>query len=347
MIGFLPNILCIVSIKQLSCKYYKTASPQFLENAKIQLMSKNFKIILYYKYVPIKNPIQLQIEQKTLCQKLNLKGRILISEEGINGTAAGDEASINEYMRQTQAVPELRDLEWKISWADEQVFPKLRVVVRDEIVTLGIKKTGTDVKISNKADYIPPTELKELYESGDDFVILDARNAYEAEIGRFKNALIPPIDNFREFPEFVENNLQDYKDKNIVTYCTGGVRCEKASAYLREIGFKKVRQLHGGVHEYGEQTGGKYFEGELFVFDKRLHMPVNEADPSTISECLYCKKAITRFVDCHAFGCGTLFICCAECEKSHKGACSQQCEKHIPEASAPETSHLACAKTFI
>jgi UPF0176 protein len=234
--------------------------------------------------------------------------------------------STNEYIKETNALPEFADLEWKISWSDEQVFPKLRVVVRDEIVTLGVKKTGKDVAISNKADYINPTELKKLYEDNADFIILDARNVYESEIGKFKNELIPPIDNFREFPEFVEKNLSKYKDKDIVTYCTGGVRCEKASAFLREKGFEKVRQLHGGVHEYGEQTGGKYFEGELFVFDKRLNVPVNSVDPSTISRCLYCNESITRFVDCHAHGCGTLFICCGTCETEHSGACSKDCE---------------------
>jgi UPF0176 protein len=295
-------------------------------------MNQKFKILLYYKYVYIDDPDQLKIQQKELCLKLNLKGRILVSEEGINGTLAGEEANVNEYIQQTTAVPEFTDLEWKVSWADEQVFPKLRVVVRDEIVTLGVKKTGKDVAISNKADYIDPAELKKLYDENADFIILDARNLYESEIGKFKNALIPPIDTFREFPEFVEKNLSSYKNKDIVTYCTGGVRCEKASAYLREKGFQKVRQLHGGVHEYGEQTGGKYFEGELFVFDKRLNVPVNTVDSSTISKCLYCNVPVTRFVDCRASGCGTLFICCSACENEHKGACSNDCEKSIKNA---------------
>lgn len=293
------------------------------------MMSFPFKILLYYKYVSLADPVAIMQDQKLLCQRLKLNGRILISDEGINGTVAGDEASIDAYMATTQQVPEFADLEWKISWADEQVFPKLRVVVRDEIVTLGVKKSGKDVHIANKADYIQPAELQKLYDTNTDFVILDARNLYEAEIGKFKNALIPPIDNFREFPEFVEKNLNEYKDKDVVTYCTGGVRCEKASAYLREKGFKKVRQLHGGIHEYGEQTDGKYFEGEMFVFDKRLHLPVNKVDSSPISSCLYCSQKVTRFVDCQAHGCGTLFIACAECDDRHHSACSADCERAI------------------
>lgn len=291
-------------------------------------MAEKFKILLYYKYVSVPNPEELKISQKELCLKLNLKGRILVSTEGINGTVAGLEVDIDAYVVETKKIPGLSDMEWKISWADEQVFPKLRVVVRDEIVTLGIKKTGADVSIENKAQYIEPAELKDLYEKNEDFIIIDARNNYEAEVGKFKNAIIPPIKNFRDFPEFVKS-LQKFKEKEVVTYCTGGVRCEKASAYLREQGFKKVRQLHGGIHEYGEQAGGKHFEGEMFVFDKRLHVPVNVENPTVISRCLYCEKPITRYVDCAAYACPKLFICCSECQVENKGACSAACKSQI------------------
>lgn len=291
-------------------------------------MPKSYKILLYYKYVTIDNPEKLKKQQKELCQKLNLKGRILISTEGINGTVAGLESDVNAYIKETENIKIFNDMEWKISWADEQVFPKLRVVVRDEIVTLGIKKIGTDVSIENKADYINPSELKELYDKNEDFIIIDARNGYEAEIGKFKNAVTPEIENFRDFPKFVEE-LSAFKEKNVITYCTGGVRCEKASAYLREHGFKNVRQLHGGIHEYGEQAGGKYFEGEMFVFDKRLHVPVNKENPSVISKCVYCEKPVTRYIDCVAFGCDGLFICCTDCQVKHKSACSKKCEEKI------------------
>lgn len=284
------------------------------------------KILLYYKYIPIDTPDQLCVEQKTLCQQLNLKGRILISQEGINGTVAGAPTDIDRYMEETMQYPELADLEWKISYADEQVFPKLRVAVRDEIVTLGMKKKGQDVAIANKADYIQPSELRDLYNSDEEFIIIDARNTYEAEIGKFKNAVIPPIDNFRDFPQFVQKNLQDVKNKTVITYCTGGVRCEKASAYLREQGFSNVRQLHGGIHEYGEQVGGENFEGEMFVFDKRLHVAVNSVNPSVISKCIYCKTPLVRLVDCTAFGCDELFTCCESCQIEHHSACSAACE---------------------
>ena len=283
-------------------------------------MSKAFKILLYYKYVSIADPEKLKVEQRELCTRLNLKGRILISSEGLNGTVAGTPTEIDEYVAVTSAYPEFQDLEWKISWADEQVFPKLRIVVREEIVTLGFRKTGKDIPIEEKANYIEPEELLAMYESDEDFVILDARNLYEAEVGKFKDAIIPPIDNFREFPEFV-TSIENYKNKNVVTYCTGGVRCEKASAYLRQQGFKHVRQLHGGIHEYCEKADGKYFEGEMFVFDKRLHIPVNTINPKVISRCVYCDSAVTRYIDCAEHSCAELFICCAECEEKYLSMC--------------------------
>lgn len=257
-----------------------------------------------------------------------MKGRILVAEEGINGTIAGLPENVDQYIADTTINPLFSNMEWKVSWSDDEVFPKLKVVVRDEIVTLGVKKTGSDVSLDNKAQYIEPEELLHLYEKNEDFLILDARNEYEANVGKFKNALIPPIDNFREFPAFAKS-LENYKGKEIVTYCTGGVRCEKASAYLREHGFEKVRQLHGGIHEYGEKTGGKHFEGELFVFDNRLHVAINSVNPTIISECIYCKTKIARYVDCAEASCDELFICCQSCEEKHQGACSSKCEQML------------------
>jgi len=291
-------------------------------------MSKDFKVLLYYKYIFLDDPVEIVNTQKELCKKLDIKGRIIISDEGMNGTVAGEVAKIDQYIADTQKKPEFANMEWKVSFAHEQVFPKLRVTLRDEIVTLGVKKSGQDVHIENKAHYIEPEELLKLYEEDEDFVILDARNLYEAKVGQFKGAIIPPIDNFREFPEFVKT-IEKYKDKNVVTYCTGGIRCEKASAYLREQGFKKVRQLHGGVHEYGEKVGGKNFEGELFVFDKRLHVRVNTVNPVDIAECIYCHKEMTRYIDCALNSCPELFSCCEECESIHHSTCSQKCETEL------------------
>ncbi|NCN87735.1 MAG: rhodanese-related sulfurtransferase [Candidatus Pacebacteria bacterium] len=301
-------------------------------------MSKKYKVLLYYKYVNLEDPQEVKKWQKELCDSLNLKGKILVADEGINGTLAGLSADSDEYIKQTMARPKFSDMEWKISYSDTQIFPKMKVKYRPEIVTLGIKRTGKDVNIDNKAHYIEPEELLSLYEEDEDFLILDARNLYEAKIGKFKNAITPPIDCFREFPAFAKT-IEDYKDKNIVTYCTGGIRCEKASAYLRENGFKKVRQLHGGIQTYSEKTGGKHFEGEMFIFDDRLHIPVNTVNPTDIAECKHCKKNVSRYIDCSVIGCPSLFICCNECEEEHQATCSDKCLQII--LSNPEQSRFS------
>lgn len=287
-------------------------------------MAQKYKVLLYYKYTKLTNPENIRLKQWVLCQKLNLKGRIIISREGINGTVAGLPGSIDTYVAETEKIKSFSGIDWKISWAEEQVFPKLKIVVRDEIVTLGLKTTGKDVPISQKADYIEPKDLYNLYENNADFVIIDARNQYESKIGKFKNAVISPIDNFREFPKFAKK-LAKYKEKEIAIYCTGGIRCEKASAYLRSNGFKKVRQLHGGIHEYSRKTGGKYFAGEMFVFDKRLHVPVNVVNPTVISSCIYCRTALTRYIDCSIPSCHSLFICCRSCQTKYRSTCSANC----------------------
>lgn len=290
-------------------------------------MTQNFKILLYYKYAKISDPEAIKVQQRELCQSLNIKGRILLSDEGINGTIAGDPKSIDEYVQQTQELPELGEIEWKVSWSDKQVFPKLKVKVRSEIVTLGLKQKDQDVDPKQGINYIEPEELLSLYDNNEDFIIIDARNKYEADIGTFSDAIVPPIKNFRDFPEFVEK-LNDQKDKEIVLFCTGGVRCEKASAYMTTQGFKKVRQLHGGIHRYADKVGGKHFEGEMFVFDDRLHVPVNKVNPKTISHCEYCQQPITRYIDCSIDTCHSLFVCCETCEQKNDGVCNLQ-GKHI------------------
>lgn len=309
-------------------------------------MTKKYKVLLYYKYAKLKNPEKIMQKQRELCEKLNLKGRIIISIEGINGTVAGSPKNVDSYMLETENIKGLSPIEWKISDAQEQVFPKLKISLREEIVTLGLKKVGKDLPISKKADYIEPQELYSLYENNEDFVIIDTRNSYEAKIGKFKNALISPIENFREFPKFAKK-LNKYKEKEVVTYCTGGIRCEKASAYLRQNGFKKVRQLHGGIHQYAQNTGGKYFEGEMFVFDKRLHLPVNTIDPTILTNCIYCQIPITRYIDCANLNCHSLFICCESCQQKHHSTCSANCLAKLQNQNSPKDNLPAQFNQFL
>lgn len=284
------------------------------------------KILLYYKYTKIDDPEGFCKEQKALCERLGIKGRILIAEEGINGTCGGSDEALDEYMKQTELT--LGEIDWKISLGPEDSFPRLRVVIRPEIVTLGLKSKGLDVDISNKADYIEPEELKELYDKNEEFYIIDGRNNYESKIGRFKNSIWFDINSFRDIPDKVKE-IENLKDKKVITFCTGGIRCEKFSAYLKEEGFKDVKQLHGGIIRYSEKTGGKYFEGEMYIFDGRIHVPVNFVNPKVISECEFCGVKITRYKNCKNKHCNKRMIICEECEVQNEGFCSKNCLEEI------------------
>lgn len=265
-------------------------------------------------------------QQRDFCEARDMKGRILISQEGINGTLVGTPEAIEEYMKFTEEHPEIGAMEWKISETEHEIFPKLRVVVRDEIVTLGLKKVDQDVQLENRAEYIEPEELLKLYETGEEFYIVDARNEYEARIGKFKDAIYFDIDNFRDFPQAVEK-IDHLKDKPVITYCTGGVRCEKASAFLKQKGFKNIKQLHGGIQRYGDLVGGKNFEGTMYVFDRRVHVPVNQVNPTVISECFHCSTKIARYLNCCNAKCNKQIICCQSCEDKMNGGCSVECSQ--------------------
>lgn len=280
-----------------------------------------YTVLLYYKFIKIKNPEELRSIQFDLCNKLNLKGRILISEEGINGTIGGLKEFCDQYIQETSKYPGLEDIEWKFSESEVDPFPRLRVVVRDEIVTF---KKGVDM--SKTAPYIEGNELDNLYDSQEDFVIIDGRNEYEARIGKFKNSIVPDIKAFRDFPDWFEKNKTLLKDKKVITYCTGGIRCEKLSAYLVEQGLDDVYQLHGGIHKYGEETGGQNFEGTMYVFDNRIHVNVNTVDPTVISECEHCGKKVARYINCCNAKCNKQFICCEDCDIKFGGGCSEECQ---------------------
>lgn len=285
-------------------------------------------ILLYYQYTLIQNPQDLQQQQLKLCQELGIKGRILISGEGINGTVSGTKEATQAYREATNQYPGLQTMEWKISSGPEDTFPKLSVKLREEIVTLGLKKDDHDVSLNHKAPYIEPQELAQLYQNEEEFYIIDARNEYESRIGQFHRAIAAPIDNFRDFPEWTQE-IQHLKDKTVITYCTGGIRCEKASAYLIEQGFQNVRQLHGGIHRYSDETGGEHFDGEMYVFDRRVNIQVNHVNPTVISQCEHCQQPISRYCNCALKSCNRQFICCEACKEKHHGSCSAECKAQI------------------
>lgn len=223
-----------------------------------------YRNLLYYKYVPIKAPELFKEKHKQQCVELGLKGKILVSHEGINGCVSGTFEATEAYMKLMHEDERFHDMQFKIGETEGHTFTKMLVKTRPEIVTF-----GTDVSLENSAPYIEPEELKSLLDAGEDIVLIDARNKYEADYGTFENAIVPDIQVFSKFPEEAKK-WEDLKDKQIVTFCTGGIRCEKASAFLRENGFENVRQLHGGILTYAEKVGGDHWDGKCFVFDERV-----------------------------------------------------------------------------
>lgn len=278
-----------------------------------------FTVITTYKFKKQEKRTlkKLMEEIREFCKVREIFGRILIGEEGINAGFASNEKSVKEFKRFLEK--KFGKLTYRELKAKVNPYPKLQVKVRKEIVVLGVK---VDVKKTGK--YLKPSQLKKLYDSKKDFVIIDTRNDYESEIGKFKNAIIPPIKTFKEFPDWIKKQ-KDLKNKKIVTYCTGGIRCEKATAYMKEIGFKDVSQIKGGVINYCQEYPNTYWEGSLFVFDNRLTSSMDSE--KSIANCKLCGKETQHSTNCSNVECNMIYSCCQDCFEKFNNCCSAECVK--------------------
>lgn len=282
---------------------------------------EKYNILLYYCYATIADPEKFREEHHLFCLSLNLKGRIIIASEGINGTVSGTIKDCQAYMKALKDDPKFASIDFKIDQYPTHAFQKMHVRVKSEIVYSGLPTTDPTIQTGK---YVEPDEFKKIKDK-EDIIILDVRSNYEHSIGKFKNAITLDMDNFRDFPEKVKE-LEKYKDKKVVTYCTGGIKCEKASAYLIEQGFKDVYQLHGGIIKYGLQEGGEDFEGKCYVFDNRVILDVNEVNPKVISTCYVCGKTDDRMVNCANPTCNRHVPICENCGWEKEGACSDLCK---------------------
>lgn len=274
-----------------------------------------YTILLYYKYVRVKDPRDVMLLQRGYCEALNLKGRIIIAEEGINGTVEGTKANVEKYIKLVELDKRFRGINWKKSEGTGTSFKKLRIRVRPEIVTTGIpdKDFGPLKKVTGK--YLSPEELKKWYETGREFYVVDMRNDYEFEIGRFKNSIWPDgLGHFRDVPNAVKS-IENLKDKTVVTVCTGGVRCETASGLLMKYGFRDVYQLENGIVTFMEKYPNTYFEGKLLVFDGRETMGFNTDKPEhkVVGKCRVCGKTSEHLVNYFDNGKNTYGIICETC----------------------------------
>jgi UPF0176 protein len=268
-----------------------------------------YTVLLYYKYVLIRDPQAFAEEHRRLCGDLGLTGRVLVAEEGINGTLAGAADAAAHYQEWCQNHPLFFDMPFKISEAAGNPFKRLAVKARKEIVTLGVEE-GFDLD-SEPENYLSPEEWKRAIEE-EDVVLFDVRNDYESAVGKFKGAIAPPIQNFRDLPAILKEYAH-LKDKKVLMYCTGGIRCEKASALFRREGFREVYQLDGGIVTYGERVGDAHWEGECFVFDERMSVPVGRnTTGASIARCAHSGAAGAALVNCLHDECHRLFPVAAE-----------------------------------
>ena len=291
------------------------------------------KVILYYIFTPLSDPAAIKIWQKNLCQALNLKGRIIISPHGINGTLGGEMNDLKKYVRQTRSYEGFAKMKFKWSEGTGNDFPKLSVKVRPELVGFG---NPNEIKVDKNGvvgggKHLKPAQVDELVaKRGDDVIFFDGRNAYEAKVGRFKNAVVPQVETSRDFVQEIESGKYDHlKDKPIVTYCTGGIRCEVLSSVMRTRGFKEVYQIDGGIVTYGKEIGDDgLWEGALFTFDNRMSIEFSEKTKS-IANCEKCDTPANRFYDCPKPPCNALSLLCATCaEKMNDEICKHPQRKY-------------------
>lgn len=290
------------------------------------------KVILFYKFTPIVDSDAILQWQRTLADSLNLRGRIIISPHGINGTLGGDISALKKYIKATKKYSGFKKIIFKWSDGTGKEFPRLNIKVRDELVTFGspaeiiVDENG----VLGGGVHLRPEQVTELVSSrGDEVVFFDGRNAFEARIGKFKNAIIPDVVSTRGFIEEIESGKYDHlKNKPIITYCTGGIRCEILSVVMKNRGFDEVYQLDGGIVKYGDKYGDKgLWEGSLYTFDSRMAIDFS-ADTKIIGECEKCRTATKKFVNCARPECHELILLCTNCaSKADKTPCAHDFDR--------------------
>lgn len=261
---------------------------------------------------------------RELCDKYQLKGRTIIAEEGINSTLEGTVENTEAFLVELLDDVRFSDMQIKRSAGNGASFPRCMIKVRNEIVGTRFPKE-VDPRVKT-APHMSAEELHAMFENGEDFIGIDMRNSYEFASGHFANSIDPGMDSSRELPEKLEK-LRIHKDKKIVTYCTGGVRCEKMSAYLKHEGFENVYQLDGGMHSYMEKYPEGHFKGTLFTFDDRLVMDFG-GNREIVGKCKRCDAPNEQYQNCANAECNMLFLICNNCMSSEgPGFCGEKCEK--------------------
>ena len=253
-------------------------------------MSENIVVnIAGYKFEPLDNPIDLVSIYQRKCDELLLKGSMLISKNGINFSLAGTQEATDTIVAFLEDDNRFLNIPLKITYSAKQPFRRMKVRLKKEIISLGRKDINPRELTGEK---MSPQDLKKLLDNKEDVLVLDTRNEYETRVGKFEDAVDLNLDTFRDFPKAIESLPEEYKEKQIVMYCTGGIRCEKASAVMMNAGFADVKQLEGGVLDYFKETGGAYWEGDCFVFDERVALDTKLNETEYIY-CYICREPLS------------------------------------------------------
>ncbi len=287
----------------------------------------DYRVLLYYNYTTIEDPETFAQEHRAFCRDLGIKGRILVAPEGINGTLSGTKAATERYMEKMLADERFKDTYFKIDESAGHAFKKLFVRPRTELVALQLAEDIDPHQLTG--NYLEPQAFREAL-LDDETVVIDARNDYEYDLGHFRGAIRPAIHNFRELPEWIRENKEQFMDKKIVTYCTGGIRCEKFSGWLLREGFEDVAQLHGGIAAYGkdEATRGELWDGKMYVFDERISVEINQVDKQIVGKEWFDGTPCERYINCSNPECNRQILVSEENEQKYLGACSINCAKH-------------------
>ncbi|MBU1292807.1 rhodanese-related sulfurtransferase [Patescibacteria group bacterium] len=286
------------------------------------------QVLLFYKYVSIQDPELLKEQLRDLAVAHSLVGRILIAEEGINGTVEGEVEQTEQFASALLSYSLFKDMNVKRSVGTGDSFPKLSVKVREEIVGTKFDKKIDPTKRTGKR--LSAEELRTWYEEQRDFVVVDMRNDYEYQSGHFKDSINPGLENSRDLPKALPK-LESLKDKTVLTVCTGGIRCEKMSAFLLEHGFEDVYQLENGIHSYMEKFPGKDFEGALYTFDRRKTMDFG-GDRTVVGVCHLCSETTELYVNCKNDLCHLHFLACESCQSEEGTYCSESCKTKVATA---------------
>lgn len=288
---------------------------------------EQYRVLLYYKYVPIEDPETFAAEHLAACKEIGLKGRILVSHEGINGTCSGTIEQTDAYMEMMNNDERFKDIMWKMDDADGHAFKKMHVRAKNEIVHLGLEDDINPNELTGT--YLSPKEFYEQMQQ-EDTIVLDARNDYEYDLGHFRGSVRPDIRNFRDLPQWIKDNKDQLEGKKILTYCTGGIRCEKFSGWLKREGFEDVSQLHGGIHTYGTdpEVKGQLWDGQMYVFDNRIAVPINRVEHVIVGKDIFDGTPCERYVNCANPECNDKILCSEENEHKYMRSCSHECRTH-------------------